>query len=121
MDPSKTIKKFRDILIRVIDIIFNDDDDVLIKKLDENNLFSFQEIIDICNEVASKFLQEDSLVEIEIAEMERLYIFGDTHGQFLDLREMFEKIGYPVNKEKDKYLFLGYVKNRDCFFFNLLI
>lgn len=49
------------------------------------------------------FLKEATLVEVKAP----VHIFGDVHGQFLDLLRHFEKVGYPGQKENQNYLFLG--------------
>lgn len=48
------------------------------------------------------FKQENVLIEIKAP----VKIFGDIHGQFIDLLRLFDLVGYPGVTE-DKYLFMG--------------
>ena len=48
------------------------------------------------------FLEENSLVEVKAP----INVFGDIHGQFLDLLRHFDIVGYPGDTE-NKYIFLG--------------
>lgn len=55
------------------------------------------------------FKQENVLIEVAAP----IKIFGDIHGQFVDLLRLFDLVGYPDNvaegksSQSLKYLFLG--------------
>lgn len=51
------------------------------------------------------FYAEPTMPEIFVAEGNKLTICGDTHGQYFDLLEIFNRNGYP--SEKHAYLFNG--------------
>ncbi|EPS37659.1 hypothetical protein H072_8668 [Dactylellina haptotyla CBS 200.50] len=55
-----------------------------------------------CKEI---FFAESTMPDVTVEKGNRLTICGDTHGQYFDLLEIFNKNGYP--SEKHAYLFNG--------------
>ena len=51
------------------------------------------------------FYAEATMVEVNIAKEKKMTVCGDTHGQYFDLLEIFNKNGYP--SEDHAYLFNG--------------
>ena len=62
-------------------------------------------MIRILNDTKSLFTRESSLVDIHLTKDERLNICGDIHGQFYDLANIFDMLGFP--NEENQYLFNG--------------
>lgn len=57
----------------------------------------------LCQAARELFLTEASLIHIPTP----VHIFGDIHGQFLDLLRHFDQLGYPKDDENQNYIFLG--------------
>lgn len=57
-------------------------------------------VLFLLNKVRPILLSEPTLIEIEPP----IVICGDTHGQFCDLLDIFDTIGWPPTK---RYLFMG--------------
>ena len=56
----------------------------------------------LCSKARDLFLEESNVTEAKAP----IHIFGDIHGQFLDLLRHFDKLGYPDATE-NSYMFLG--------------
>ena len=68
---------------------------------------------DILIQIRKFFLEEESLVRVEIPEGQKITICGDIHGQFYDLLHIFEINGVP--SETNPYLFNGDFVDRGSF------
>ncbi|KAH7726670.1 protein phosphatase [Aphelenchoides avenae] len=67
-----------------------------------------EELHEICLRSREQFMLEPTLLRITPP----LFVLGDLHGQFLDLRRFFEHLGAPP---RQRYLFLGdYVDRGSC-------
>jgi len=64
----------------------------------------------LCMKARDVFLEESNLVEIKAP----INVFGDIHGQFLDLLRHFDEVGYPGDTENN-YIFLGDYVDRGHF------
>jgi len=63
--------------------------------------------------VKSIFESCESLVDVSVADGEKLTVVGDVHGQYYDLLNIWEKNGYP--SQTHKYLFNGDFVDRGSF------
>uniref|UniRef100_A0A0K8S897 protein-serine/threonine phosphatase n=2 Tax=Lygus hesperus TaxID=30085 RepID=A0A0K8S897_LYGHE len=71
------------------------------------------DVISILDGSLAIFKNEPSLVNVDLAENEKLTICGDIHGQFFDLLNIFEMNNYP--KANNPYLFNGDIVDRGAF------
>ncbi|CAH8615094.1 unnamed protein product [Dicrocoelium dendriticum] len=83
--------------------------DSIIKRLRDKNVqrganadVRESEVHGIAIQVADSFMFDPVVIDLQLAEP--LYIVGDILGQFGDLLNIFEKLGYPP---QSRYLFLG--------------
>ena len=68
---------------------------------------------DILIQIRKFFLDEQSLVRVEIPDGKKITVCGDIHGQFYDLLHIFEINGVP--SESNPYLFNGDFVDRGSF------
>jgi len=67
----------------------------------------------IINKAAELFDKAESLVDIQIDELEEITVCGDIHGQYFDLMNIFKLNGNP--SEENPYLFNGDFIDRGSF------
>lgn len=74
--------------------------------LKEGNLLRESHVRELLGRVASKLRQLSNIVHIKKEQnIRKIIVVGDTHGQFRDLLNIFEKYGFP--SENNPYLFNG--------------
>lgn len=79
---------------------------VLTAKIESGETLSVQEVAAICNEAISIMRAEPNLLRLSAP----VTIVGDIHGQFFDLKKMFEVLG----DAERTFLFLGDYVDRGC-------
>lgn len=89
-----------------------------IKQLIENYKLSRQPlhrryVLEILSQVYKHFVEQPSLVDINIPNNAKFTVVGDVHGQFFDLLNIFELNGNP--SEENPYLFNGDIVDRGSF------
>jgi len=79
------------------------------------NLVSARELVMLCDAVVDLLRQEDSLVEVALP----CRVYGDIHGQLLDLLEFFNAFSWPDKRRGDifsmNYVFLGDFVDRGAY------
>lgn len=79
------------------------------------NLVTARELVVLCDAVVDLLRQEDSLVEVAFP----CRVYGDIHGQLLDLLEFFNAFSWPDKRKGDifsmNYVFLGDFVDRGAY------
>lgn len=79
------------------------------------NLLNSRELLLLCDVVVGSFRAEDSLVEVPLP----CRVYGDIHGQLLDLLEFFNAFSWPDKRRGDifsmTYVFLGDFVDRGAY------
>lgn len=89
---------------------------VILKSLKKTKLPSanlVQQILEHCKQALSNSIQDHGQL-VDVTVKNKLFIFGDIHGQFSDLLQWFHLIGYPESS-KNKFLFLGDYVDRGAY------
>lgn len=79
--------------------------DALLEKLNRSELLTESEVFLVCNSITEILINEPNIIFLKSP----ITIVGDIHGQFYDLKNIFEKFGSPKDK---KYCFLGDLVDR---------
>ncbi|GAB5591058.1 Palmitoyl-protein thioesterase 1 [Umbelopsis nana] len=85
----------------------------MIERLKDQKKIHKKYVFRIIMAVRQIMLESPSLIDIDIAENNRLTVCGDTHGQFYDLLHIFELNGFP--SANHTYLFNGDFVDRGSF------
>lgn len=97
-DPAKSIDM--QIFDSIMRIIMSNDNrpEKLAVKLRER--LSKEKLMFLLTRVTTLLMHEQTVIEVEPP----IFICGDTHGQFSDLLDIIDNIGWPPHR---KYLFMG--------------